>query len=480
MPELLLGIDVGTTGVRGALYDPAGKALAEAAVACPYQAPAPGFAEADPDAWWRVACDVVRRLGDTAPLDGVAAVGVTGQAPTVILVDDAGAPLRPAILWLDTRAAKEARGIDTALSVRLGGNRMHAYFAGPKLAWVARHEPDLFARAARLVQSHAYVASALTGETACDYSTAALCAPLFDAARRAWSDEGARAVGAPERFLPPLLPAHAVLGAVTAQAASATGLRAGTRVVAGGGDFAASALGAGVVEEGEACLMLGTAGNLLAPRRSPRFDSRLINAHHVGCDRWLVLGGTLCGAALEWFRRVAARGASFEELEAEAARVPPGAGGVLFLPYLQGERTPVWDEAARGVFAGLDLSHERGHLYRAVLEGIALGFRHCREVVGPVAEVVAANGAGKSALLRQILADALGAPLLYAPNGGGTVAGAAILAGLGAGLVADVAAGRAWRGEHVRHEPDANAGAVYDERFAARLALYEGVRAEHP
>jgi xylulokinase len=365
---------------------------------------------------------------------------------------------------------------------------MHAYFLGPKLAWLRANQPDALDRAECVLQSHAFVAMRLTGEAACDPSTAMLCAPLFDAATQTWSEEGARAAGVPVHLLPRLARAHDVLGAVTSEAAAATGLREGTPVVAGGGDFAASALGAGVIDQGQACLMLGTAGNLLMPMEQPRFDSRLINSHHVGCERWLSLGGTLCGAALEWFRRACAPGVAWEQLEAEASGVEVGASGLIVLPYLQGERTPVWNERARGVFCGLDLTHGRGHLFRALIEGIALGFRHCLAVAEEqgirFGEVVAANGAGRSRLLRQTLADALGVPVVWKAGGGGggTVAGAAILAGIGAGVLPDAHASRGWsaRGPAAeRHEPNPRAHAQLAEVFARRLALYEAVRSSN-
>jgi len=483
----LLGIDVGTTGVRAAAFGEDGRLLADAAEAVPYDA-APGRAEVDVEGWWTAVRAACARVGERAPLSAVQAVGVTGQAPTAVLVDDGGRPLRRAILWLDTRADEAARALEATLgpgrAEAIGGNRMHAYFLGPKLAWLRAHEPRVFDRAALVLQSHAFVAMRLTGEAACDPSTAMLCAPLFDAAALAWSEEGARAAGVPVRLLPRIARAHEVVGAVTRAAAEATGLREGTPVVAGGGDFAASALGAGVVEEGQACLMLGTAGNLLVPTDRPRFDARLINSHHVGCDRWLSLGGTLCGAALEWFRRACAPGAEWDELEAEAAAVEVGASGLVVLPYLQGERTPVWDEHARGAFHGLDLTHGRGHLLRAMIEGVALGFRDCLLVAEQqgvrFGEVVAANGAGRSRLLRQTLADALGLPLVWTPRGGATVTGAAILAALGARVIGEARDARGW-GAHgtvaaERHEPDPRAHARLSEVFERRRALYRAVR----
>jgi xylulokinase len=479
----LLGVDIGTTGVRAAVFDERGRMLAQAAESCVHRVPAPGQAEADAEDWWRAVRAVLAAIAHRRPLARIEALGVTGQAPTAVLVDGRGLAMRPALLWLDIRADAEARRIDAALgpgrSEAIGGNRVHAYYLGPKLAWLGTHEPEALDRAAAVLQSHAFIAMRLTGETACDLSTAMLCAPLFDARTQTWSEEGAGASRVPLRLLPRLVEAHEVIGAVTREAAEATGLRAGTPVVAGGGDFAASALGAGVIDEGEACLMLGTAGNLLMPMTQPRFDARLVNSHHVGCDRWLALGGTLCGAALEWFRRACAPGVDWQTLEAEGAAIEGREmGKLLVLPYLQGERTPIWDEGARGVFFGIDLTHRRGHLYRALLEGVALGFRHCLAVAeergARFDEVVAANGAGRSALLRQTLADALGLPLTWidAGDGGGTLAGAALIAGIGAGLLTGPEVARSWRGAAVRHQPDPRAHERLCDVFSRRIALY--------
>jgi xylulokinase len=486
---VLLGIDIGTTGVRAAVFADDGTLVADASVACAHDAPQPGWAEADADAWWRSIVRALAEVGLTTKLADIACIAVAGQAPTVVLVDASGAVVRPAVLWLDTRADVEARELGT-----------EAYYLGPKLLWLARHEPASLARTKWLLQSHAFVAMRLTNEVAVDPSTAALALPLFDLAKLDWVhsafsrvQDASTGAGLTAAHMPPVRRAHEVLGAVTAEAARATGLRAGTPVVVGGGDFAAATLGAGVVVEGEACLMLGTAGNLLVPRRTPGTDARLINAHHVGTESWLSLGGTLSGGAQEWLRHALARGSTadddtavrgalptFEVLDGEASRVPAASEGLLFLPYLQGERTPIWDVSARGAYVGLGLNHNRGHLWRSLLEGIALGFVDCQAVLedGGVVlrEVVAANGGGKSALFRQILCDALGIPLAYASKGGGTVAGAAILAGLGAGVLGSADDARAWRGVVVRHEPDMAAHARYRELLALRRETYTGLK----
>jgi xylulokinase len=443
----LLGIDIGTTGVRAAVFDEAGTMLADASVECLYESPQPGWAEIDPEKWWAAVGHVLGRI-DVSNIDAIA---VVGQAPTAVSMGTR----EPAILWLDTRAEAEARALG-----------IPAYYLGPKLRWLEAQGRAQGVTA--VAQSHAYITYRLTGELATDPSTAALCLPHFDLTKRAWLDA--------ERF-PPIRDAHSIIGSVRA---NPFGLREGTPVVAGGGDFAAATLGAGVVAEGEACLMLGTAGNLLVPRNSPGTDARLINAHHVGADVWLSLGGTLSGGAQEWLRK-ALGGVAHAELDEEAARVAPGAEALLFLPYLQGERTPIWDTEARGTFTGLGLNHGRGHLWRALLEGIALSFVDCQEVLESdggirLREVVAANGGGKSALFRQILCDALGVPLEYTPVSGGTVAGAAMLAALGIGVLESAADAKKWRGKVVRHSPNAEAHARYRELLPVRRALYESLK----
>src|SRR6266851_3531788 len=416
--SVLVGVDIGTSSAKGAAYDPDGRALGTVEIAYRHETPRRGWAEADATAWWRATCRILRSLADTvrpAQIDGVA---VTGQAPTLLAVDASGRPVRPAILWLDVRSESVAEEIAARVGPegeRVSGNRVHAYFLGPKLAW-----------------------------------------------------------------LPEIKPSHAIAGRVTAAAARETGLREGTPVAVGGADFAASTLAAGVTEPGEACLMLGTAGNLIMPLAAPDFDSRLINSHHVGCDRYLALGGTLSGALQEWFRSIAAPGAPFETLDAEAAAVPAGADGLRLLPYLQGERTPVWDAGACGAFVGLSLVHGRGHLYRAVLEGVAVSFRHCAEIAAEkglaLREVIAVNGGARSAVWRQILCDALGVPLLYVPDGAGAPTGGALLAGMAVGLVDGVATARRWRSALVRHAPDSGRTATYAALLAARRALYPAIR----
>lgn len=502
----LLGIDIGTTGLRAAIFDGTGTLLSDASVPCTYDSPEPGWAEVSSDRWWRATQSVLAELAAKSPipLSEVTAIGVVGQAPTIALVDAAGAATGAAILWLDTRAIVEARELGVP-----------SYYLGPKLLWLSRHggnahapdsargradakwgtpDPDLLKKARWILQSHAFVAYRLTGEVATDPSTAALAIPLFDLRAKAWDLSACSRVGIRGEQLPPIKASHEILGLVTEEAAKTIGhgLRAGLPVVVGGGDFAAATLGAGVVDEGESCLMLGTAGNLLVPRKTPGSDPRLINSHHVGADVWLSLGGTLSGGAQEWLRHALSRSSGedtavrnalppFDLLDAEAEAVTVGSDGLLFLPYLLGERTPIWDAEARGAFIGLSTHHQRGHLWRSVLEGVALGFVDCQEAIErdggvKLRGVVAANGGGKSALFRQILCDALGVPLSYTPESGGTVAGAAILAGLGIGVLKSISDLRSWRGSAVKHDPNPHAHARYRDLLHVRRASYEGLK----
>jgi xylulokinase len=481
---VLAGVDIGTSSSKGAAFDEGGRCLASAEVAYRYESPRRGWAQADAEAWWEATREILHVLVQSVRPAVIDAVAVTGQAPTLLLVDEAGSPIHPAILWLDVRSEGLVEDIARRAGPdgeRAAGNRFHAYYLGPKLAWLRRREPQLFEHPVTVLQSHSYPVLRLTGARVTDPSSAALCAPLYDCRARRWSGEVCARLDVDVAWLPEIRPSHAVAGRVTAEAARESGLREGTPVAVGGADFAASTLAAGVTAPGEACLMLGTAGNLVMPLATPDFDLRLINTHHVGCDRYLALGGTLAGAVQEWLRSIAAPGAVFEVLETEAAAVPAGADGLRLLPYLQGERTPVWDATVRGAFAGLSIAHGRGHLYRAVLEGVAVSFRDSAEIAAErglrLNEVIAVNGGARSPLWRQILCDALGVPLLYMPDSAGAPAGAALLAGMAIGALDAAAAARRWRGPLLRHSPDPSRTAVYEAMAAARPRLYEAVRA---
>ncbi|MCI0547778.1 MAG: hypothetical protein L0027_10895, partial [Candidatus Rokubacteria bacterium] len=285
----LVGLDIGTSSAKGAAFDLEGHRLAAAGVAYRYETPRAGWAEIDAHIWWDAARHILRQMVATLERGvRIEAVGISGQAPTALLVDEAGQPLRPAILWLDVRAEPDTAPVaaaTTGLEPRTG-NRVHASALGPKLAWLRRAEPSRWARTRTVLPSQGYPVLRLTGRRVIDPSSAALCAPLYDAMAKRWSAEALARLDIPLEILPEIRPAHEIAGVVGGAAARETGLAEGTPVVVGGADFAASALAAGVTEPGEACLMLGTAGNLALPFSVPRFDTRLLNAHHVAVDRY--------------------------------------------------------------------------------------------------------------------------------------------------------------------------------------------------
>jgi xylulokinase len=370
--------------------------------------------------------------------------------------------LRRALLWNDQRTARECGEIEAALGgrramVEMVGNAALTGFTLPKLLWVRRHEPELWARVRRVLLPKDFVRFRLTGELATDVGDASGTL-LFDVDRRGWCDAAARAVGIDAGLLPRALEAGAVAGSVTACAAAETGLREGTPVVAGSGDNMAGAVGAGVVEEGMVLAVLGTSGVILAHSRQPKKDvdnPEVCGRVHTMCaagsegdtagtavppKAWCITGCTLCaGGALQWARNTLAPGVAYDQLMEEAAAAPAGCEGLVFLPYLTGERCPYPDPTARGGFVGLTTRHTRGHLFRAVIEGVTFNMAAIldimRSVGVPVKTVRLSGGGNRSKLWRQMQADCYGAPVVMTNSDeGGSALGAALLAGVGVGV----------------------------------------------
>jgi xylulokinase len=434
-----LALDIGTSSTKAVLYQEDGALLGTSSASYGVSYPRPGWAEQDPADWWEavqaVCQDVLRACSH--PL--VRAVSLSGQAPSCVPVDRQGKPLREAILWLDRRAAPQADWLHERLGLeraeKISGNTLDSYYGGVKWLWFRQTEPDRYRHTWKILQASGYVTLQLTGEAVIDHSQAGLCSPAYNLRQRSWDAEACERMGIELSVLPTLHNAWEVVGQVTPQAAAATHLPAGTPVVCGGGDYACACLGAGVMRAGAAAMMLGTSGNLLVP--APRgTDLRLFNTVHV-TGEGLSLGGVMAGGAVRWFLDMLGdeNPDLLAILEKEALQVPSGAEGLIFLPYLMGERTPIWDPYARGVFLGLSSRHRRGHLYRAVLEGVALAYRQMAEIFtdlgSPIDEVIAINGGARSPLWRQIFADILGIPVRWRPTSGGTGLGAAFLAALG-------------------------------------------------
>jgi xylulokinase len=449
--SLVLGLDVSTTATKAVALDRDGAVRATAVAEYHYDTPRPLWSEQDPELWWSGTAEAIRgALAQARASAGdVEAVGLTGQMHGLVALDEAGDVLRPAILWNDQRTQAECDEIRERLGrdrlIAITGNDALTGFTAPKILWVRRHEPEVWSRIAHVVLPKDFVRLRLTGDLAVDKADGAGTL-LFDLARRDWSTEVLEALGIDPAWLPATFEGPDVTGRISVEAAEVTGLAPGTPVVAGGGDQAAAAVGVGAVEPGVVSVSLGTSGVVFATTDGPSVEpeGRLHAFCHAVPGRWHVMGVMLSAAgSLRWFRDALAPGVAFGELVDEAASVAPGSGGLLFLPYLTGERTPHPDPLARGAFVGLTVQDGRPHLTRAVLEGVAFGLRDSlelmRDVGLPTPEQIRATGGGsKSPLWRGILADVLGATVVTTSTSEGAAQGAAMLAAVGVGWFATV------------------------------------------
>ena len=487
MPQHYLGIDIGTTAVKALVVDESGSVVGDAESPQELSVPQPGWVEQNPSYWWQCTIDAVRAVCAQAGVSDVAAIGLSGQMHSSVLLDEADNVLRPAILWNDVRTTAQCRYItdkvgDAGLR-RMVGNPALEGFTSPKLLWVRDEEPDVFDEVRTLLLAKDYIRLLMTGEKAMEPSDAAGTL-LFDVVNGCWSEEMVRALELDASILPWVVGPASISGRLTSDAADTLGLRAGTPVVGGGADNAAASVGSGVVVEGTMQSSIGTSGAVVAPIGRPRVDPgmRIHSFNHAVPDMWYLMGVVLsAGAALGWFRRVLLGtdgvGLSYEELIAEADAVPVGAEGLTFLPYLTGERTPHADSNARGVFVGLHSGHERGHMVRAVLEGVTFALRDSLELMRGLGvgatESVAVGGGARSAIWRQMQADVLGVPVVTVGPSGGAPYGAAILAAVGAGCFTTVEeACQAWIRPLDRISPRSGIADAYGEAYERYRGLY--------
>jgi xylulokinase len=470
----LIGLDIGTSAVKAlAVNEEDGAILARCEVGYPLSTPRPGWSEQDPDDWWRATQEALERLG----VDEPAGIGLSGQMHGLVALDSADRVIRPAILWNDGRTAAECAEIEAQVGlerlIELTGNRALTGFTAPKLLWLRKHEPDHYARIARIMLPKDYVRLRLCGEHAIDMADASGTL-LLDVARRRWSDEVLDALGLDPAWLPRLLESPEVSGETPD----------GVPVAAGAGDQAAGALGVGVDRPGPLSIALGTSGVVFAALPAFAADERArVHAFcHAVPGGWHAMGVMLSAAgSLQWLRDVAAPGVAFGELVEGAAAWEPGAEGLTFLPYLAGERTPHADPDARGSFTGLSLRHDRGALTRAVLEGVAYGLRDSLDLLrelGVTPERGRVSGGGaRSELWLRIIASVLELPLERPVVEEGAAYGAALLGGVAGGTWPDTAAAVAAsvqvRGEV---EPDPAWVAPYAEGRARFRALYPALR----
>jgi xylulokinase len=456
----LVGLDVGTTGVKAIAISPEGEVLARAEEEYPLAIPQPGWAEQDPKDWWHASERALAAVGAT----DAASVGLTGQMHGLVLLDPADRVLRPAILWNDQRTAAECAEIEEQIGlerlIELTGNRALTGFTAPKLLWVRKHEPEVWAQAAHMLLPKDYVRLRLTGEHAIDAAEASGTL-LFDVARRRWSEEVCAALEIPAAWLPPVSESTEIGGA---------------------GDQQAGALGVGVVGPGPLSVVLGTSGVVFAalPGYAADPEARVHVFCHAVPNMWEAMGVMLSAAgSLRWLRDIV--GGDYEELTAEAARWPAGTEGLTFLPYLQGERTPHADPSARAVFEGLSLRHDRGALVRSVLEGVAYGLRDSLELLrglGVEPQAGRASGGGaRSELWLRIVASVLGIPIERTAVEEGAAYGAALLGGVASGVFADAhQAVEACVRVRDTIEPDPAWQEVYEHGYRHFKALYPALR----
>jgi xylulokinase len=474
--------------------DGTGTVVASASVEYPLYTPRNGWAEQDPDDWRRAAGAASRQALAGVDASKVAAVGLTGQMHSSVFLDADGNPLCRAMLWCDQRTAEECADIRSAVGgarlIELTANPALTGFTAPKILWLRKNMPDVYAKVRKVLLPKDYIRYRLTGEFATDVSDAGGTG-LFNVAKRAWEPEVFEKLGIPAGWLAKVYESPEVTGVVSDAAAELTGIPAGTPVVAGAGDNAAAAVGTGVARDGRAFVTVGTSGVVFAHTSRMILDPA--GRAHTFCSavpgEWHVMGVTLAaGLSLQWFRRNFAPGLSYARLDELAAASPVGANRLLFAPYLNGERAPWLDPDCRGAFVGLSASHTLGDLVRAVMEGVTFSLRDCLDIMlgmgAPIDEIAAAGGGGGSAFWRGMIADVFGRAVTTAQTQDGPALGAAILAAVGSGAFASVpeacdaliARGEPVQPNGAASEEYARAHAVYRKIYPALKSIYADSR----
>ncbi len=499
--KYLLGIDLGTSGTKTVAFDTNGRAIASASEEYPLLQPENGWAEQDPKLWYKAACDTTKEVIKKAGLDSkqIAGVAVSGQMHGLVMLDEKGEVLRNAILWCDARTSEECEEIEKAVGrsklIEICANPALTGFTAPKILWVRKHESSVYKKCAHILLPKDYVRYRLTGKILQEISDAS-GTNLLDLRARQWSDEILKALDIDKALMPDLIGSGQAAGSITREAAADTGLAEGTVVAGGGGDNACAALGTGVCADGDAFVTLGTSGVVFAHTSKPSIDP--LGRVHTFCSavdgEWTAMSCTLAaGLSLRWMRdefyrseKEKAREAGtdvYDLMTSEASGIPSGSDGLIYLPYLMGERSPVLDPNARGVFFGLSARHTRAHLTRAVMEGVTLSQRHNLDVLREMGicpkTLMACGGGASSKLWRHMLADALEVNVSTMESKEGPALGAAILAGVASGIFEDARDGcaRCVRpgGEITR--PDETEVQRYDEIFKVYRSLYPALEA---
>ena len=493
MPELLLGIDIGTSACKVAAFKADGTVAAQATRSYQVFYPNPGWAEQDPEQWWVAVCEAIRDVLQQPQVDSkkIVGIGIDGQSWSAIALNGDGDVLCRTPIWMDTRS----QGICDRLSRQIGserifsvcGNPMKPSYTLPKILWYKEQAPQIYGKIDKILQSNGYIVWKLTGEITQDVSQG-YGLQCFDMRKKKWDSAMCREMGISVSMLPQLVACDCIVGRVTQEASRACGLPAGIPVVAGGLDAACGTLGAGVIDEGQTQEQGGQAGGMSICLSRYCADPRLILGYHVVPEKWLLQGGTTGGGGvMQWLSRELAEpehqrarecgGSVFAEMDKLAAKIPAGSEGVLFLPYMAGERSPIWNPYAKGVFYGLDFTKTRAHFYRAAMEGVAYSLRHNLEIAAqagaPVTQLHAMGGAANSKLWTQIKSDVTGLPIRSAKSDMATTLGAAMLAGVATGVYKDYAQAVQQTVNMERsYVPNEENSSVYERGFCDYLKLY--------
>lgn len=496
MKGYLIGCDLGTGGAKAIVVDLKGKVLSSHFVEYQLIIPRPGWAEQDPEWYWKAAAETIKTSVQKAGIkpEDILAVGLSSLAPACILVDGDFKPLQNSHIWMDRRATSECEWLKKNIGERkvfkLTGNLIDPYYSIPKLMWEKSNRPELYKKARFTLNVKDYVVLRLINKAVTDYSHAALGGVAFDIRKRCWNKELLKEIGIDEKKLPPAYPCDEIVGKVTREASRFTGLKEGTPVVAGAVDANAACLSAGVVEEGENALTLGSTACWGMSHLSDQFIPGLICMPHIAYSKThyisiaaLVGGGSL----LRWFRdnfaqieRLVEKELgidAYEILNMEAEKIQPGSDGLLILPYFMGERCPLWDPRARGVIFGLSFLHSRAHIIRAIMEGVGFAIRHNINLleqrgikITPPMKLV--EGGAKSNLWRQIIADVTGISTVYMGKTQGAPLGDAVMAGIGAGVFEKYEVIKEWLNPRTENETNPDTQVIYDELFKKYLRLY--------
>lgn len=487
MKTCLLGVDIGTSSCKTALFDETGRVMAQGGCEYSVRYPQRAWAEQEPDQWWDGVCQAIREMMGESGVhpSQIAGIGVDGQSWSAIAVDGQGNVLCPTPIWTDTRCGDICRDVKERIPEKelfsVCGNPVQPGYTWPKILWYKKHRPEVFAKTDKILQSNSFIVYRMTGEITQDVSQGYGLA-CFDMRTGRWNADICKRLGIPETFLPPLVSCHQVVGRLTKEAAERCGLVPGIPVVAGGLDAACGTLGAGVVSPGQTQEQGGQAGGMSICIDQYAADPRLILGFHVVPGRWILQGGTTGGGgALKWLRETICPELSFEDMSALADTVPPGSGGVTFLPYMAGERSPVWNPNACGVFFGLRFGVTRAQMIRACMEGVAYALRHNLEVAAAAGAKAGTlrsmGGSANSRVWTQLKADVTGCKIEVPASDTATTLGAAILAGVGTGVYSgfEEAAERTVSVKRT-FTPDESQYKVYSSGYQTYRQLYEHLK----